>query len=51
MSMNPSTNDRSTDFYVETYDLAVSDWPDEITFCREMAAEARSKGGGVLEIG
>ena len=51
MSLNPSTDERSADFYVETYDLAVSDWPGEITFYCEMAAEARSKGGGVLEIG
>lgn len=51
MPMNPSTRERATNFYVETYDLAVSDWPGEITFYREMVAEARSKGGGVLEIG
>ena len=30
--MNPSTGERAADFYVETYDLAVSDWPGEITF-------------------
>ena len=51
MSMNPSTGERAADFYAETYDLAVSDWPGEIMFYREMAAQARSKGGGVLEIG
>jgi hypothetical protein len=51
MSMNPSTGERAADFYVETYDLAGPDWPGEIAFYREIAEEARSKGGGVLEIG
>jgi ubiquinone/menaquinone biosynthesis C-methylase UbiE len=37
-------------FYAETYDTVVSDWPGEIEFYRELAAEARSKGQAVLEI-
>jgi SAM-dependent methyltransferase len=49
--MNPSIDERSADFYIETYDLAGPIWPGEIAFYREMAAEARFKGGGVLEIG
>ena len=44
-------NERSADCFVETCDLAGPDWHGEIAFYREIAAEARSKGGGVLEIG
>lgn len=51
MSLNPSTGVRDADFYVATYDVSVPDWPGEIQFYREMAAVAKSKGGGVLEVG
>jgi SAM-dependent methyltransferase len=38
------------EFYAETYDASVSDWPGEIDFYREMADRARLVNGGVLEL-
>jgi SAM-dependent methyltransferase len=49
--MSLSESDRAFDLYVRTYDTAVPDWPGEIQFYRELVAQVRSKGGGVLEIG
>jgi SAM-dependent methyltransferase len=43
--------ERAREFYARTYDVSVSDWPGEIDFYRALAAEARSKGGKVLELG
>jgi len=37
-------------FYAQTYDASVPDWPGEIDFYRELAAEAKSNGGAVLEV-
>lgn len=37
-------------FYAQTYDASVPDWPGEIDFYREMATEVRSNEGGVLEV-
>jgi SAM-dependent methyltransferase len=36
--------------YAEAYDASVPDWPGEIDFYREMADEANSAGGAVLEV-
>ena len=44
-------DERVAEFYAETYDAAVPDWPGEIDFYREYAAEARSKGEALLDIG
>jgi ubiquinone/menaquinone biosynthesis C-methylase UbiE len=41
---------RVRDFYAETYDIVVPDWPGEIDFYRELAAETQSKGRNVIEI-
>ena len=38
------------EFYAQTYDVSVPDWPGEIDFYRELAAQAKSKGGAVLEV-
>lgn len=38
------------DFYAETYDVSVPDWPGEIAFYWELAAIAASRGGKVLEL-
>ncbi len=48
--MSPSLDERTAAFYAQTYDESVPDWPGEIDFYRELAAEARRKGGAVLEI-
>jgi ubiquinone/menaquinone biosynthesis C-methylase UbiE len=41
---------RARDFYAQTYDVAVADWPGEMDFYRELAAEAHSNGQAVLEV-
>lgn len=48
--MNSPTLDRGSEFYALTYDVSVQDWPGEIAFYRQMAAEVQSKDGTVLEI-
>lgn len=42
--------ERVREFYAETYDTVVPDWPGEIDFYRKLAAETGSKGQAVLEI-
>lgn len=48
MSRLPET--RIAAFYAQTYDAWVPDWPGELDFYRELAAEAGLNGGAVLEI-
>jgi ubiquinone/menaquinone biosynthesis C-methylase UbiE len=49
--MGPSASEQDADeFYAQTYDDSVPDWPGEMDFYREMAARAKSHGGTVLEI-
>jgi ubiquinone/menaquinone biosynthesis C-methylase UbiE len=38
------------EFYAQTYDVTVSDWPGEIDFYRQLATDARAKGGKALEL-
>jgi 2-polyprenyl-3-methyl-5-hydroxy-6-metoxy-1,4-benzoquinol methylase len=45
-AMNPDADE----YYAQTYDASVPDWPGEIDFYREMADKANSAGGAVLEI-
>jgi SAM-dependent methyltransferase len=45
-----STGEQAWRFYAQTYDATVSDWPGEIDFYREIAAEACTHGGKVLEL-
>jgi SAM-dependent methyltransferase len=42
--------ERAREFYAQTYDVSVADWPGEIDFYQELAAEAHSHGRGVLEV-
>jgi SAM-dependent methyltransferase len=49
--MGKFASERAREFYARTYDVSVSDWPGEIDFYWELAAEARSKSGRVLELG
>jgi len=44
--MNQPIEDR----VAQLYDASVPDWPGEIDFYRELAAEAQSNGGAVLEV-
>lgn len=46
--MSQSKDERQ--FYAQTYDASVPDWPGEIDFYRERAAEIKSRGGAVLEV-
>ncbi len=40
----------AAEFYALTYDVSVPDWPGEIDFYRQMAADVQSKDGTILEI-
>jgi ubiquinone/menaquinone biosynthesis C-methylase UbiE len=44
------STERARNFYAETYDTVVSDWPGEIDFYRELAAETHLKNQAVLEV-
>ena len=48
--MSPSSDQRVAEFYAQTYDESVPDWPGEIEFYRSLASEARSRGAGLLEL-
>jgi len=48
--MSQSQDERGEQFYAETYDESVPDWPNEIDFYQEMAANAKQTGGSVLEL-
>lgn len=48
--MGKFATERARKFYARTYDASVSDWPGEIDFYRELAAEARANGQAVLEV-
>jgi len=49
-SMSKFATKQARAFYAQTYDVAVPDWPGEIDFYRELAAEAHSNGQSVLEV-
>jgi len=49
--MTQASDERAALFYAETYDDSMSDWPGEIDFYRETAAQARQVGGPILELG
>jgi ubiquinone/menaquinone biosynthesis C-methylase UbiE len=48
--MASNTTERVGDFYAETYDTVVSDWPGEIDFYRDLARRAADAGQAVLEV-
>jgi ubiquinone/menaquinone biosynthesis C-methylase UbiE len=48
--MSKFATERAREFYARTYDISVPDWPGEIDFYRELAAEAHADGRGVLEV-
>ena len=48
--MSKFATKRAREFYAQTYDVVVSDWPGEIDFYRGLAAEAHASGQAVLEL-
>ena len=48
--MTKSLHEQVAEFYAETYDASVPDWPGEIDFYRAMGAEVKSKGQSLLEV-
>lgn len=48
--MSRSLEEPIAEFYAQTYDAWVPDWPGELDFYRELAAGVMQSGGAVLEI-
>lgn len=48
--MSKFATERAREFYAQTYDASVSDWPGEIDFYRALAAETHANGQAVLEV-
>ena len=48
--MSKFATERARQFYAQTYDAAVSNWPGEIDFYQDLAVEALSTGRPVLEV-
>lgn len=48
--MSQSQNERGEQFYAETYDVSVPDWPNEIDFYQAMAANAMQADASILEL-
>jgi len=48
--MSKFATERAREFYAQTYDASVADWPGEIDFYRELVAEATSHRRTVLEV-
>jgi ubiquinone/menaquinone biosynthesis C-methylase UbiE len=46
----PTGEQNPDEFYAQTYDESVPDWPGEIDFYRALAAKVKPNGGTVLEI-
>lgn len=48
--MNGSSEAESAEFYARTYDASLPEWPGEMAFYRELAAEATRHDSAVLEV-
>ena len=48
--MTDSDAQRAAQFYAQTYDAAVPDWPGEIDFYRQLSARASGADQRVLEV-
>ena len=48
--MSKFASKRAREFYAQTYEATVADWPGEIDFYRDLAAEVHGKGQAVLEV-
>jgi ubiquinone/menaquinone biosynthesis C-methylase UbiE len=49
-SMSYSISDQSEEFYVQTYDTVVPDWPGEMDFYKALTAPVWAQGQAVLEV-
>jgi SAM-dependent methyltransferase len=48
--MPPSSDPRAAEFYAQTYDESVPDWPGEIDFYQSLASEAKARREALLEL-
>jgi SAM-dependent methyltransferase len=48
--MSPSTDPRVAEFYAQTYDESVPDWPGEIAFYQALVSDVKGRGQALLEI-
>jgi SAM-dependent methyltransferase len=48
--MSSSSDQSAAEFYAQTYDESVPDWPGEMDFYGGLAAGVRAKGRGLLEV-
>jgi SAM-dependent methyltransferase len=48
--MSKFASKRAREFYAQTYEATVPDWPGEISFYRKLAAKAHAEGQAVLEV-
>lgn len=48
--MSPTAGERACEFYAQTYDTSVPDWPGELDFYRELATEVKSRHATLLEV-
>ncbi len=48
--MGRYASERSAQFYAQTYDVSVGDWPGEIAFYQEFASRADADGQAILEL-
>lgn len=48
--MSPSKDPRVAEFYAQTYDESVPDWPGELAFYQALASNAKASGQALLEI-
>jgi SAM-dependent methyltransferase len=48
--LGPSSDERVAEFYAQTYDESVPDWPGEIDFYRDFASKGRARGESLLDV-
>ena len=48
--MPPSSDPRAAEFYAQTYDESVPDWPGEMDFYRDLASKQKNRKEALLEI-
>jgi ubiquinone/menaquinone biosynthesis C-methylase UbiE len=48
--MTEKSTEEAREFYAQTYDATIDDWPGEMDFYKRLAGEAQARGQGVLEL-